>query len=420
MISTVLSCCSALRSEAAKSRAGRFVRKWYPKVEPQKTVKITRKNVVMQLLTFWTQFSLLVIFMLAGFPLAHAATHVDLNLESRDEMTSVFKLIPYRDAVIVVSYNFSTMTQHVKLADFSSKTTSAFQNAGMDKILDAETFTDGVFFLGMRSNKLTLRSETRAGKEITIEVPNQFHDLEPKDIRLIPTSNKAALITGNTLWWFEEEWKSCVIPETPQFYFEFEPRPLGNVQFLHGSILYAGWNKGEWGGMLASIDLKQKQPKWLHLSGKENGDSSGVPGNKPILEIISPNGNDIWVTAGVDHLDGMSRGIYHRDSKEKWEILIDGERDSDRGLITPSPRNIIRSLACDPHGAICVLAGDTVFNVGKDSLTTVVQISVKVGYGGAMAVSKSGDIFISTGGLGVLAFHKDGSNWQGKQIILNN
>lgn len=374
----------------------------------------------MRLLTLWTQFYLLVILMLAGLPLAHAATQVDLNLDSRDEMTSIFKLIPYRDAVIVVSYNFSTMTQYVKLADFSSKKTSALQNDGMDKILDAETFTDGVFFLGMRSNKLMLISETRAGKVMTIEVPNQFLTVAPKDIRLIPTSNKAAMITGNTLWWFEEEWKSCVIPETPQFYHEFKPMPLGNVQFLHGSILYVGWNKGEWGGMLSSIDLKQKQPKWLHLSGKENGDSSGVPGNEPILEIISPNGNDIWVTAGTDHLDGMSRGIYHRDSKEKWKILIDGERYIDRGLITPSPRNLIRSLACDPHGAIYVLAGDTVFNVRKDSLAAIVEISVKVGYGGAMAVSKTGDIFISTGGFGVLAFRKEGNNWQGKQIILDN
>ncbi len=417
-ISTAL-CCSIVPN-GSKETSHSFCERVANQMGTPKNCEEHSKNVAMRLLTLWTRIYLSVIFILAGLSSAHGATQVNLNLASRDEMTSIFKLIPYRDAVVVVSYHWSTLRKSVKHAEFSSNKTSDLKIEGMDRILDAETFADGIFFLGMRANKLILKSETRAGKEMTIEVPDPLLKVAPKDIHLISTSNKAAMITGRTLWWFEGEWKSCDIPEPPQFYYEFKPMHLGNVQFLQGSILYAGWNRGEWGGMLASIDLKQKLPKWLHLSGKKNGDSSGVPGNKPILEMISPNGDDIWVTAGTDHLDGMSRGMYHCDSEKKWEILIDGERDTDRGLIMPSPRNFIRSLTCDPHGRVYVLAGDAVFNVSNNSLASIVEICVKIGYGGAMAVTKNGDIFISTGGFGILTFRKEGNNWQGKQILLDN
>ena len=195
------------------------------------------------------------------------------------QKASTQQVIPYRDGVLVESNHIEA--DHVMFARFDAKETTPVEVEGMQLVFDAEQTADGVVFLGLHGKKIVVVKENAGGERHAVTVPKEFHPQFIEDLQtptrplLIPTNNDIAAIAGDVVWWLNKEWKSRKLPQAPPFYRDFKPGNMGEVHYLDGTTLYAGWDCGEWGGMLASIDLSAPDPAWHRLSGKEEGDTSG-------------------------------------------------------------------------------------------------------------------------------------------------
>ena len=352
---------------------------------------------------------------------------------------STQQVIPYRDGVLIESDHYAA--DSVMYARFDAKVTSTFKVEGIQLLLDVEQSTNGVLFLGLHEKKIRVIVENPRGERKFVAVPDEFHprfleDLKPATRpRLISTSNRAAAIAGDVVWWFGEEWKSRKLPKVPQFDEEVKPgrfgHEFGDAHYLEGTTLYAGWNHGEWGGMLTAIDLSDPKAKWIHISGKPVGDDSGIPQNSPIHSIVSPKKGEIWVATGLAHLGGSWRGLHHRDSDGKWRSLIDGEFEDDRGSMKLPIPTSIQGIAADHGGQIYILAGQAgILRLGKGGLEHEVKHNFfshasdrgdyTVGsYPSELGISRSGDIYVSTNSFGVLTFRKNDKGWSARQITLN-
>lgn len=362
----------------------------------------------------------------------HAAPLLPEELAYQE--TSTQQVIAYRDGVVVESEG--TPADRVRYARFDAKETERLAVEGIELLFDAERSPHGILFLGLQDKKMVVIKETGDRKRQVLGVPEAFHprfieDLEPS-VRplLIPTNQEAAAITGDVVWWKEKEWRSRKLPKVPQFYDEFQPVEFGNAHFLDGTTLYAGWDRGEWGGMLASIDLSSDNAQWVHLSGKPNSDT-GIPENQPVHTILSSSPGHLWVATGLAHLGGTWRGLHHRDPSGKWRTLIDGDPEKDRSKLKLPVPSSIEGLAADHKGRVYILAGAAgVFRVDESGLErlfahdffshTSHREDYTVGsYPSDLAIARNGDVFVSTNNFGILAFRKQGGDWSARQITLH-
>jgi hypothetical protein len=347
---------------------------------------------------------------------------------------SIQQLIPYRDGVLVESDD--SPADRVRYARFEAKKTETVAMEGIELLFDAEQSADGVLFLGLQDKKMVVVRETADRKRHPLNVPEAFHprfleDLEPSvRPRLIPTNHEVAAIAGDVVWWKDKEWRNRKLPKVPQFYHEFQPVDFGQVHFLEGTTLYAGWNHGEWGGMLASLDLSADGAQWIHLSGKPAGDP-GIPKNEPVQAILSPSPGNLWVATGLAHLGGSWCGLHHRDASGKWDTLIDVDLEKDRSKLKLPVPSSIEGLAADRDGRVYILAGAAgIFRPGESGLerlfahdfsshTSDRGAYLAVSHPSDLAIVRNGDIFVSTTNFGVLAFRKKDGNWSAHQITLN-
>jgi hypothetical protein len=259
-----------------------------------------------------------------------------------------------------------------------------------------------------------------------LPVPDEFHlifneDVPPPTIpRLIGTTHEAAAIMDDVVWWLDKTWKKRKLPKVPKFHDEFlSDEPYSAHWFLDGSILYGGWNHGEWGGALASINLEVADSEWVKLSGKPIKDGSGIPENDPVQSIISPRSGELWVATGSSHLGGTWRGLYHREPAGKWQALVHGEFDRDQGELKPFI-SAIDGLALDRENSLYVLANEAgVYRLDGGKLECLIPYRFRDSLG-AIAVARNGDIYVSTHSIGILAFRKTGDQWHGKQIVFGN
>lgn len=352
---------------------------------------------------------------------------------------STQQVIPYRDGVLIESDHYAA--DSVMYARFDTKVTSTFKVEGIQLLLDVQQSPTGVLFLGLHEKKIRVIVENSRGERKSVVVPDEFHprfleDLKPATRpRLISTSNRAAVIAGDVVWWLGKDWQSHQLPKVPQFDEEVKPErfgdEFGSVHYLEGTTLYAGWDHGEWGGMLVSIDLGDPKSKWIHLSGRTQGDTTGIPRNNPIHSIVSPKKGEIWVATGLAHLGGSWRGLHHRDSDGKWRSLIDGEFEDDRESMKLPISTSIQGIAADHGGQIYILAGQAgILRLGKGGLEHVVKHNFfshasdrgdyTVGsYPAELGISRSGDIYVSTNSFGILTFRKTDKGWSARQITLN-
>jgi len=347
------------------------------------------------------------------------------------QVASTQQVIPYRDGVLVESNDGEA--DNVMFARFDAKETVPVEVEGMQLVFDAERTADGVVFLGLQGKKIVVVKETAGGERHAVTVPNEFHpqfleDLGPSTRPLlIPTNNEIAAIAGDVIWWLNKEWKSRKLPSVPKFNKEFDPRDMGQVHFLDGTTFYAGWHRGEWGGMLASINLSAPELKWQYLSEKEEGDTSGIPGNFPVKTIFSLGGGDIWVSTTWD----AYRGLFHRDPHGKWHTLVNGDVKVGRGKLILPVYGPINTIAADHEGKLYALAGAAgVYRLGKSkfeplfrhdfySHTAVQGRNSVYSDPSNLGISQNGDIFVSTNNFGVLAFREKDGQWSGHQITLN-
>jgi hypothetical protein len=247
---------------------------------------------------------------------------------------------------------------------------------------------------------------------------------------LLSSSGLKAVTVEQTVWWLEgETWKNCKLPKVPKFCDEFEPEELGGLRYLLGHTMFVGWDQGEWGGMLASIDLAVENPQWVHLSGKKRDDDSGIPENQPVTKILSTDGKDLWVGTGLAHLGGAWSGLSRRAADGRWKTLISTEMDEVSGPLSLPERIPMATMAADARGRLHLLGpGAGIFRVEEKSLVQALDYSFLLSheadshvvgcYPIDMAVGKQGDFFVSTNAFGILAFKKEGEGWKGRQILV--
>jgi hypothetical protein len=377
----------------------------------------------------------LIALLIAGADAAFAEPMLPEKIAYHEASTQ--QVIPYRNGVLVESDHYAANS--VMYAHFDGKETLTFKTEGIQRVLDVEPSSSGILFLGLNEidNQVfvALIEETAKNGRRAIDLPDNLQRLgeDPQAWvipRLFGTSNAVAAIAGDKVYWLDKTWHNRKLPKVPQFYKEFKPETFGGTHYLDGTTLYAGWDHGEWGGMLASIDLSKEDSKWVHLSGKPVGDKSGIPQNSPIQSIISPKKGDIWVATGLAHMGGTWRGIYHRDADGKWHTFIDGDFDDDRGSTKlPSPSSI-QGIAYDHSGQLYILAGEIgVVRLTKGGIDPLINHNFfshssdrgdyTVGcYPSALGVARNGDVFVSTNSFGVLAFRKIGDNWTASQFTL--
>ncbi|MEK7953220.1 hypothetical protein [Luteolibacter soli] len=339
------------------------------------------------------------------------------------------KMIPYRDGVLVECDSlYAPAHASYMFARFEAKELSPVNIDGIELLLDVGTGSKGRIFLGAIEPtegelKAVILGETADAKLRPLPVPDEFHAFFATDSpsttpRLIGTNHEAAAIVEDIIWWLEgETWKSRKLPKVPKFHDEFlTDHPYGANWFLDGNILYGGWNHGEWGGALGSIDLGAADSKWVQLSGKPLKDDAGIPENNPIQSIISPRSGELWVATGLSHMGGTWRGLYHREPSGKWHTLIHGESDRDQGELKPFVSDI-SGLALGRENSLYVLASETgIYRLTGKQVECLIPHQFR-DYLNGIAVVPNGDIYVSTDRSGVLAFHKAGDQWHGKQIV---
>lgn len=382
-------------------------------------------------------------FLTVGISAAFAEPLLPEEITYQEASTK--QVIPFRDGVLVESDHYAA--ESVMFAKFDEKETSTFEVEGIQHLLDVERSSEGLLFLGINEIEdqvsCSLISESAAGNRSAIELPEALRyfggdgeDIQPSGIpRLIETNNAAALIVGDEVHWLGKGWRSRKLPEVPQFYEEFRPETFGGAHFLDGITLYAGWDHGKWGGMLAALDLGDPNAKWIHLSGKPLGDDTGIPQNNPVHSIISPKKGETWVATGLAHMGGTWRGLHHRNSGGKWRSLVDGDFEDDRGpLKLPIPSSI-QGISIDQSGQIYVLAGEIgILRLTKGAMEHMIKhnffghssdqkdgdFAYTVGSSpNAFGIARNGDVFVSTNSFGVLAFRRTGTSWIARQITLN-
>lgn len=378
-----------------------------------------------------------VAFFLVGTGVAYSAPLLPEKIAYQEGSTQ--QVVPFRDGVLVECDFYAA--EPVMYAQFDQKETSPLKLDGIQRLLDVELGVEGILLFGLNEidDQVTcsLIRESATGGRTIIDLPEGLRhlrgEIQHADIpRLIATNDAAALIVKDEVHWLDKEWHSRKLPKVPQFYDEFKPETFGSAHFLDGTTLYAGWDQGEWGGMLAAIDLRDTDAKWVHLSGKPVGDTTGIPQNTPIHSIISPKKGEIWVATGLAHMGGTWRGLHHRNAAGKWHTLIDGDFEDDRGSTKlPSPSSI-QGIASDSAGQIYVLAGEVgVLRLTKGRMDPLIEhnffshssarkdggFAYTVGsYPEAVAIARNGDIFVSTNCFGVLAFRKKADSWTARQI----
>jgi hypothetical protein len=382
---------------------------------------------------------LLLAFLVVGAGAASSKPLLPEEIAYQEASTQ--QVIPFRDGVLVESDH--CVADSVMYARFDEKETTAFKVEGIQYLLDVEPNSKGLLFFGLNEIddqvSCSLIRESDTEKRRTIELPMDLRHLgedlvkiQPSEIpRLIRTNNAAALIVSDEIHWFDKEWHSRKLPKVPQFYREFKPETLGDSRFLDGTTLYAGWDHGEWGGMLASLDLGDAGAKWVHLSGRPGGDDSGIPQNSPVHSIISPKEGEIWVATGLAHMGGTWRGLHHRVAEGKWHTLIDGDFEDDRGSAKlPSPSSI-QGIAFGHTGQLYILAGEVgILRLKEGGMETLIEHNFfghssdrgdyTVGcYPSALGIARNGDVFVSTNSFGVLAFRRSDDQWTAHQITLN-
>lgn len=382
------------------------------------------------------------LLLLAAAPLTAAPKAVFADEPKYDGryFVEVTHLLPYRDGVLGLGPGLRFMK-------YDSKAAETFTVAGVRLVTSAEQVAGSMLFLGLDGEGekvgLVLAEEGAGGKDVRmIPLPRELQGSQLVDFEeeffpcLLASSQRKALVTINaptrefTVWWLEgKEWKSRKLPKVPKFSAEFEPQKIGGRRYLLGDTLFTGWDEGEWGGMLASIDLKDEKAQWIHLSGKKKGDTTGIPENQPVQKLHSTDGRSLWVATGLDRSNDTWSGLSSRGPDGRWSNSIRTEIKDASGPFSLPDYVSFGTAAADAQGKVYLLGlGAGIFRVEDQAIARVMDYPFTLTHDSDtsgvvcnpldMAIAKQGDIFVSTNAFGILAFHKEGEVWKGRQILV--
>jgi len=312
-----------------------------------------------------------------------------------------------------------------------------FDVPGLRQILSVSYGKDKAVVLGRYAGELRLLHSHGAIIE-TVPLPSALK--KAKSPWLIPSTDAIAVVDDRTMYQYKDgSWTHLVIPKVPKFNKEFKPEHLGYKQYLYGSKLFAGWNAGEWGGMLAVLDLDHPNRGWKQVSGKKLGDQSGIIGNIGISGMTVDGSGSLWVSEGCCHMGGMWRGLYRYDGK-LWETIVHGAFDKSEGgkISFPGETTDVVDVFAVPDGKVYVLGGALgVFRYDGQGLNPIVEINFygisqphfkmlpgrKIDtiipcYPTGLVGDAKGNLYVSTGYYGILCFVPDGKKYHLKQIVL--
>jgi hypothetical protein len=141
------------------------------------------------------------------------------------------------------------------------------------------------------------------------------------------------------------EWKETTFGERPRLVGITTGRP--SHYLLDGPTVYEGYDHGEWGGALLSLDLTTGE--WTKVGSRDFRDL-------PVRDIkVDPKGN-AWLVEGLAHL-GTSEGVIHRRVGDVWKTFAECSRNG-RCVDWNLPGSSLDGIAFDKSGRIYVLAKD--------------------------------------------------------------
>ncbi|MFC1855734.1 hypothetical protein ACFL2A_04270, partial [Thermodesulfobacteriota bacterium] len=146
---------------------------------------------------------------------------------------------------------------------------------------------------------------------------------------------------------------------------------LEGTTLLTGERIYLGWDRGEFGGMLYSLDAKKGT--WERVKLPENKvrdeyktESTAMSAEQihnPVYSIMESKDGTLWTSYGQSHL-GMYRGLLSTFDGKKWELFsmnsiweeIPGLGSLEVKKNWPFEFTSFPSLAFDKNGGLFLLA----------------------------------------------------------------
>jgi hypothetical protein len=179
----------------------------------------------------------------------------------------------------------------------------------------------------------------------------------------------------NTLFVLRSKhWDAIKVPLVPHFVKYVKSALLAAQLCLHKGKLIAGWNEGEWGGMVAELNISKANPQWTQISGYDYITPQGLPGNPTITGMIFDKNKHLWLSEGLQHLGIMARGLYRFDG-DHWETIVHGSSNESAPdtQSLPGVKSDITAIVMAANGQLYLLASELgVFSYGEGKFTLVI------------------------------------------------
>lgn len=168
----------------------------------------------------------------------------------------------------------------------------------------------------LKRYKIATRNEPYLNKKYDIYNPIEpdnyrkfynFYNLLMFNIYLIGDKT-FSLITQDSLYFYSnDKWNPMYLPKIGYNYDAIYVEGIGHIRALKDSILYYGLNFGEWGGYIASLDLRKENKKWNILNNSVNV-SQIIPGKSK---------NSFYYSTNLAHMGGREGKLFYYDSDSK-------------------------------------------------------------------------------------------------------
>jgi len=315
---------------------------------------------------------------------------------------------------------------------------------GMDEIISIGTVSQLPVALG-RTNGRLLVMMRKAGQWTTLPMLPALQ--KSKNAQIIPAGDGLVILSADDLFRFKDgKWlPPLALPKTlwrlPKSLRGFKMEEWGARQILFGTQLFAGWDEGEFGGMLLMLDLSSPKRKWKAVSGQKEGSSGSISASGPVSGFTIDSANSLWVSFGLAHMGGLWKALYRYDGK-KWDAIVPPSLK----MVPDRPVGSGASFAeeatdiCDVYGAsdkqVYVLAGASgIFTCENGVFKRRISINFhdisgpamtaegkKMGfdcncYPVGLVVDSGGNLFVNSLSFGVLCFIKSPGGYHLKQVF---
>lgn len=161
------------------------------------------------------------------------------------------------------------------------------------EIFAVTTGANGQQLALVRQSSMILLMTRREGEWHPIEIPKELAMSHAKFFLVTSDDNNLLILAEQVLWHrLDGEWRRVSLPTSGG------PEKLPNSSdhlALAGNKLYIGFNRGEWGGAVAALDLVKHT--WVPTSTSTRFDDG-----LPVHGFKRDRSGDLWVVEGLAHL----------------------------------------------------------------------------------------------------------------------